>query len=168
MAEIKFNCTECDFTFTDKNLIFYLNSSLNDLESILTSDSSDLELIETSLNKEASDKMTKSLISGFLYENYCPHCNKLIKTYVPEANELFTQEEIEKILTKEISKNSFNEENNANAFKILFFDFKKTLYKDRRNILENNNCPNCNDEMSLVISEKIPCPKCGASLKEEF
>ena len=168
MAEIKFNCTECDFTFTDKNLIFYLNSSLNDLESILTSDSSDLELIETSLNKEASDKMTKSLISGFLYENYCPHCNKLIKTYVPEANELFTQEEIEKILTKEISKNSFNEENNANAFKILFFDFKKTLYKDRRNILENNNCPNCNDEMSLVISEKTPCPKCGASLKEEF
>ena len=168
MAEIKFNCTECDFTFTDKNLIFYLNSSLNDLESILTSDSSDLELIETSLNKEVSDKMTKSLISGFLYENYCPHCNKLIKTYVPEANELFTQEEIEKILTKEISKNSFNEENNANAFKILFFDFKKTLYKDRRNILENNNCPNCNDEMSLVISEKIPCPKCGASLKEEF
>ena len=167
MAEIKFNCTECDFTFTDKNLIFYLNSSLNDLESILTSDSSDLELIETSLNKEASDKMTKSLISGFLYENYCPHCNKLIKTYVPEANELFTQEEIEKILTKEIST-SFNEENNANAFKILFFDFKKTLYKDRRNILENNNCPNCNDEMSLVISEKIPCPKCGASLKEEF
>ena len=168
MAEIKFNCTECDFTFTDKNLIFYLNSSLNDLESILTSDSSDLELIETSLNKEASDKMTKSLISGFLYENYCPNCNKLIKTYVPEANELFTQEEIEKILTKEISKNSFNEENNANAFKILFFDFKKTLYKDRRNILENNNCPNCNDEMSLVISEKTPCPKCGASLKEEF
>ena len=112
MAEIKFNCTECDFTFTDKNLIFYLNSSLNDLESILTSDSSDLELIETSLNKEASDKMTKSLISGFLYENYCPHCYKLIKTYVPEANELFTQEEIEKILTKEISKNSFNEEDN--------------------------------------------------------
>ena len=172
MAEIKFNCTECDFTFTDKNLIFYLNSSLNDLESILTSDSSDLELIETSLNKEASDKMTKSLISGFLYENYCPHCNKLIKTYVPEANELFTQEEIEKILTKEISKNSFNEENNKenneNTFKILFFDFKKTLYKDRRNILENNNCPNCNDEMSLVISEKTPCPKCGASLKEEF
>ena len=132
MAEIKFNCTECDFTFTDKNLIFYLNSSLNDLESILTSDSSDLELIETSLNKETSDKMTKSLISGFLYENYCPHCNKLIKTYVPEANELFTQEEIEKILTKEISKNSFNEENNANAFKILFFDFKKTLYKRNR------------------------------------
>ena len=168
MAEIKFNCTECDFTFTDKNLIFYLNSSLNDLESILNSDSSDLKLIETSLNKEASDKMTKSLISGFLYENYCPHCNKLIKTYVPEANELFTQEEIEKILTKEISKNSFNEENNANAFKILFFDFKKTLYKDRRNILENNNCPNCNHEMSLVISEKIPCPQCGASLKEEF
>ena len=40
--------------------------------------------------------------------------------------------------------------------------------KDRRKILEKNYCPNCNHEMSLVISEKTPCPKCGSSLKEEF
>ena len=171
MVEINFKCENCDFTFLDKNLIFYLNSNLDDLESILNSSSADLELIETSLNKESSDKMTKALISGFLYENYCPHCKKLIKTYVPEANELFNQDEIEKILTKEISNNSFNENDNDSdrkTFKILFFDFKKTLYKDRRNILENNVCPNCNDEMSLVISEKTPCPECGASLIEEF
>ena len=161
MAEIKFKCTNCDFAFTDMNLIFYLNSKLEDLESILNSNSEDLELIEESLNKENSDKMTKALISGFLYENYCPHCNELISTYVPEANELFNQEEIEKILNKEISKNT-------SEFKILFFDFKKTLYRDRRKILENNKCPNCENEMSLVISEKTPCPKCGASLKEEF
>ena len=164
MAEINFKCENCDFRFLDKNLIFYLNSNLENLESILNSSSADLELIETSLNKESSDKMTKALISGFLYENYCPHCKKLIKTYVPESNELFNQDEIEKILTKEISNNSFDE----NTFKILFFDFKKTLYRDRRNILENNICPNCNNEMSLVISEKTPCPECGASLKEEF
>ena len=164
MAEINFKCENCDFRFLDKNLIFYLNSNLEDLESILNSSSADLELIETSLNKESSDKMTKALISGFLYENYCPHCKKLIKTYVPEANELFNPDEIEKILTKEISHDSFDE----NTFKILFFDFKKTLYRDRRNILENNICPNCNNEMSLVISEKTPCPECGASLKEEF
>ena len=164
MAEIKFKCSECDFSFVDKNLIFYINSNLEDLESILNSSSADLELIETILNKESSDEMTKSLISGFLYENYCPHCKKLIRTYVPEANELFNQDEIKKILTKEISKNYFDE----NTFKILFFDFKKTLYRDRKDILENNNCPNCNNEMSLVISEKTPCPECGASLKEEF
>lgn len=183
MVEINFKCENCDFSFLDKNLIFYINSNLEDLESILNfyqndnpNDSNYLELIEESLNKENSDKMTKSLISGFLYENYCPHCNKLIKTYVPENNELFTQEEIEKILTKEISNKSFNEENedaddgdeDGITFKILFFDFEKTFYKDRRNILENNNCPNCNSEMSLVISEKTPCPKCGFSLKEEF
>ena len=164
MVEINFKCENCDFRFLDKNLIFYLNSNLEDLESILNSSSADLELIETSLNKESSDKMTKALISGFLYENYCPHCKKLIKTYVPESNELFNQDEIEKILTKEISNHSFDED----TFKILFFDFKKTLYRDRRNILENNICPNCNNEMSLVISEKTPCPECGASLKEEF
>ena len=171
MAEINFKCENCDFSFLDKNLIFYLDTNLNDLESILNFYENDenanahLNLIEDSHNKENSDKMTKSLISGFLYENYCPNCNELIKTYVPEDNELFTQEEIEKILTKEISKN-LNEENNT--FKILFFDFKKTFYRDRRNILENNNCPNCNSEMSLVISEKTPCPKCGSPLKEEF
>lgn len=180
MVEINFKCDNCDFSFLDKNLIFYLDTDLDDLESILNFYSEDkkdekdgkyekdesihLELIEDSHNKENSDKMTKSLISGFLYENYCPDCNELIKTYVPEDNELFTQEEIEKILTKEILKNP----NNEKAFKILFFDFKKTFYKDRRNILENNNCPNCNSEMSLVISEKTPCPKCGGPLKEEF
>ena len=171
MVEINFKCESCDFSFLDKNLIFYLDTNLEDLESILNfyskdkkEDSNHLELIEDILNKENSDKMTKSLISGFLYENYCPNCNELIKTYVPEDNELFTQEEIEKILTKEISKNLDNDK----TFKILFFDFKKTFYKDRRNILENNDCPNCNSEMSLVISEKTPCPKCGGPLKEEF
>ena len=171
MVEINFKCDNCDFSFLDKNLIFYLDTDLEDLESILNFYSKDekdetvhLELIEDSHNKENSDKMTKSLISGFLYENYCPNCNELIKTYVPEDNALFTQEEIERILTKEISKNLDKEK----AFRILFFDFKKTFYKDRRNILENNNCPNCNCEMSLVISEKTPCPKCGGPLKEEF
>lgn len=171
MVEINFKCENCDFSFLDKNLIFYLDTDLDDLESILNFYSKDekdenvhLDLIEDSHNKENSDKMTKSLISGFLYENYCPNCNELIKTYVPEDNDLFTQEEIERILTKEISKNL----DNKKAFKILFFDFKKTFYKDRRNILENNNCPNCNSEMSLVISEKTPCPKCGGPLKEEF
>ena len=172
MVEIKFKCSDCNFSFIDKSLIFYLNSNLNDLESILNSNSTDLELIESNLNKENSDKMTKSLISGFLYENYCPHCKQLIRTYVPEDNELFNQDEIERILTKEISKNSFNESNNENnnenEFKILFFDFKKTFYKDRRKILENNTCPNCNNEMSLVISQKTPCPKCGGKLEEEF
>ena len=171
MVDINFKCESCDFSFLDKNLIFYLDTNLEDLESILNfyskdkkEDSNHLELIEDIHNKENSDKMTKSLISGFLYENYCPNCNELIKTYVPEDNELFTQEEIEKILTKEISKNLDNDK----TFKILFFDFKKTFYKDRRNILENNDCPNCNSEMSLVISEKTPCPKCGGPLKEEF
>lgn len=170
MVEINFKCEKCDFSFLDKSLIFYLDSNLDDLEAILNFYENDentndhLELIEDSHNKENSDKMTKSLISGFLYENYCPNCNELIKTYVPEDNELFTQEEIEKILTKEISKNL----NDEKTYKILFFDFKKTFYKDRRNILENNNCPNCNNEMSLVISEKTPCPQCGGALKEEF
>ena len=171
MVEINFKCESCDFSFLDKNLIFYLDTNLEDLESILNfyskdkkEDSNHLELIEDIHNKENSDKMTKSLISGFLYENYCPNCNELIKTYVPEDNELFTLEEIEKILTKEISKNLDNDK----TFKILFFDFKKTFYKDRRNILENNDCPNCNSEMSLIISEKTPCPKCGGPLKEEF
>ena len=167
MVEINFKCENCDFSFLDKNLIFYLESDLENLESILNLEQNDenemnhLKLIEDSLNKENSDKMTKALISGFLYENYCSSCKKLIKTYVPESNELFSKDEIEKILTKEISKNNPN-------YKILFFDFEKTFYRDRRNVLENNSCPNCNNKMSLVISEKTPCPYCGSALKEEF
>ena len=176
MVEINFKCENCDFSFKDKNLIFYLDTDLEDLESILNFNSDNennkdnnkdninsnhLNLIEASLNKEISDIMTKSLISGYLYENYCPNCKELIKTYVPEANTLFNQDEIEEILNKEISKRT-------SEYKILFFDFEKTFYKDRRKILEENYCPNCNHEMSLVISEKTPCPKCGSSLKEEF
>ena len=168
MVEINFKCENCDFSFKDKNLIFYLDTDLEDLESILNFNSNNedknpnhLDIIEASLNKEISDIMTKSLISGYLYENYCPNCKELIKTYVPEENKLFNKEEIERILNKEISKRT-------SEYKILFFDFKKTFYKDRRKILEKNYCPNCNHEMSLVISEKTPCPKCGSSLKEEF
>ena len=172
MVEIDFNCESCDFSFRDKSLIFYLDTDLDDLDSILNFYSDDeksnshIDLIEDGHNKENSDKMTKSLISGFLYENYCPNCKKLIKTYVPESNELFTVKEIERILAKEISKNLNEEE--KKTYKILFFDFKKTFYKDRRNVLENNSCPNCNNEMSLVSSEKTPCPMCGGQLKEEF
>ena len=168
MVEINFKCENCDFSFKDKNLIFYLDTDLEDFESILNFNSNNedknpnhLDIIEASLNKEISDIMTKSLISGYLYENYCPNCKELIKTYVPEENKLFNKEEIERILNKEISKRT-------SEYKILFFDFKKTFYKDRRKILEKNYCPNCNHEMSLVISEKTPCPKCGSSLKEEF
>ena len=167
MVEINYRCANCDFSFKDRNLIFYIdtesNIEIDNLEDILNNKSNHLRLIEASLNKEISDKMTKSFISGFLYENYCPHCMELIKTYVPEDNELFTSMEIEEILIKEISKNK-----DRNNFKILFFDFKNTFYKDRRNILENNSCPNCHSPMSLLISEKIPCPKCGDKLIEEF
>ncbi|MBR5504130.1 MAG: hypothetical protein IKV87_06795 [Methanobrevibacter sp.] len=171
MVEINYKCTNCNFSFKDKNLIFYLetnNESPNradNLEDILNEEINNLKLIETSLNKENSDNMSKSFIAGFLYENYCPHCMELIKTYVPESNELFTDEEIERIIKKELSKSQDSSESN---FKILFFDFKNTFYKDRRNILENNICPNCKKEMSLVISEKIPCPQCGEKLEEEF
>ncbi len=174
MVEINYKCTNCDFSFMDKDLIFYLDfnnenskEKTDDLEELLNEKIDNLSLKEESLNKENSDKMTKSLIAGFLYENYCPNCNKLIKTYIPENNSLFSDEEIEKTLKKEIHKES-GKDKEANNFKILFFDFKNTFYRYRRNILENNSCPNCNGEMSLVISEKIPCPKCGGKLKEEF
>ena len=35
MVEINFKCDNCDFSFLDKNLIFYLDTNLDDLESIL-------------------------------------------------------------------------------------------------------------------------------------
>ena len=146
---INFKCESCDFTFQDNDLIFYLDEEDN--------------FKEETLSPENSELMSKSLLEGFLYENYCPHCNKLIKTYVPEMKNIdLSKEEILEILSK------YNEENNfKDKFKVLIFDFSITTYKDRRKILERNECPNCKKKMSLIISEKTPCPKCGSALKEQ-
>lgn len=146
---INFKCENCDFKFQDKDLIFYLDENDN--------------LKEETLTLENSKLMTKSLVEGFLYESYCPNCNKQIKTYVPEMNNInLKEEEITEIISKYNKK-----ENDEDNFKIIIFDFKTTNYRSRREILENNKCPNCNKDMSLVISEKIPCPKCGNMLIEE-
>ena len=147
---INFKCENCDFTFQDNDLIFYLDEEDN--------------LKEETLSPENSKLMSKSLLEGFLYESYCPHCNELIKTYVPEMKNIdLSEEEILEILSKFNSSQS----NENNDFKVLIFDFSTTTYKDRREILERNECPNCKKKMSLIISEKTPCPKCGSSLKEQ-
>lgn len=159
---INFQCESCDFTFQDKDLIFYLNE--------------DSLLIEETLSMENSNAMTKSLLSGFLYESYCPSCDNLIKTYVPEMNNTNLEEsEIKEIINKSNGFDSNYEESNlgelsseVNNFKTLIFDFNNTTYKDRRNVLENNTCPICDGEISLVISENVPCPKCGNKLKETY
>lgn len=150
---INFKCESCDFTFQDNDLIFYLDEDDN--------------LKEETLSLENSKLMSKSLLEGFLYESYCPHCNELIKTYVPEMKNIdLSEEEILEILSKYNEEN--NEKNNfKDKFKVLIFDFSTTTYKDRREILERNECPNCKKKMSLIISEKTPCPKCGSTLKEQ-
>lgn len=146
---INFKCESCDFTFQDNDLIFYLDEEDN--------------FKEETLSPENSELMSKSLLEGFLYESYCPHCNKLIKTYVPEMKNIdLSKEEILEILSKYNEKNNFKDK-----FKVLIFDFSITTYKDRRKILERNECPNCKKKMSLIISKKTPCPKCGSALKEQ-
>lgn len=150
---IKYKCKNCDFQITDENLIFYLKKN---------NKNNALKIIEEPLTKEGSSAMSKSSLAGFLYVSYCNNCSSYIKTYVPEMeNTNFNEEEI-----KEIINNSSKTKSELN--KILFLDFKNTIYKERRTILENNFCPNCNNTMTLVISEKIPCPKCGSKLKESF
>ena len=94
---INFKCENCDFEFQDKDLIFYLDENDN--------------LKEESLTLENSKLMTKSLLEGFLYESYCPNCNKLIKTYVPEMNNInLNKEEISEIISKYNKKS--NEKDN--------------------------------------------------------
>ena len=142
---INFKCSNCDFEFQDRDLIFYIDNENN--------------LKIESLSLEVSKTMEKSPLSGFLYENCCPHCNQL--------DTQLTNDEIEENLYEFIEKESENKLD-KNNIKILFFDFKNTFYKERRAILENNTCPNCKNAMSLVISEKIPCPKCGEKLVETY
>lgn len=151
---INFKCISCDFEFKDRDLVFHIDPENN--------------LKIESLSLEVSKSMSKSPLSGFLYENYCPHCNELIKTFVVEIDDTeLTSEEIRENLYDFIEKDNENNLINENI-KILFFDFKNTFYKERRAVLENNTCPNCENEMSLVISLKIPCPKCGERLEETF
>lgn len=151
---INFKCSNCDFEFQDKDLIFYIDNENN--------------LKIESLSLEVSKVMSKSPLSGFLYENYCPYCNQLIKTFVVEIDDTqLTTEEIECNLYEFIENDSEYNLDKKNI-KMLYFDFKNSFYKERRAILENNTCPNCENKMSLVISEKIPCPKCGEKLKETF
>ena len=133
---INFKCSNCNFEFQDRDLIFYIDKDNN--------------LKIESLSLEVSKTMEKSPLSGFLYENCCPHCNQL-------------EENLYKFIEKERENNL-----DKNNIKLLFFDFKNTFYKERRSVLENNTCPNCENAMSLVISEKIPCPKCGGKLEETY
>ena len=91
-----------------------------------------------------------------------------IRTFVVESDDTqLTNDEIEENLYEFIEKESENKLD-KNNIKILFFDFKNTFYKERRAILENNTCPNCKNAMSLVISEKIPCQKCGEKVEENY
>ena len=60
---INFKCSNCDFEFQDRDLIFYIDNENN--------------LKIESLSLEVSKTMEKSPLSGFLYENCCPHCNQL-------------------------------------------------------------------------------------------
>lgn len=143
---IQYDCEDCDFQFIDENLIFYLENK------------DETNIIEETLTKEGSSAMSKSPLAGFLYISYCNNCSSYIKTYVPE-NTNFSEEEIKEII------NDFSE---TKINKLLFLDFKNTIYKERRAILENNSCPSCNNPMTLVLSEKTPCPKCGSKLKESF
>ncbi len=151
---INFKCSNCNFEFQDRDLIFYIDKDNN--------------LKIESLSLEVSKTMSKSPLSGFLYENCCPNCNQLIRTFVVETDDTqLTSAEIEENLYEFIEK---ERENNLdkNNIKLLFFDFKNTFYKERRSVLENNTCPNCENAMSLVISEKIPCPECGGKLEETY
>ena len=78
---INFKCSNCNFEFQDRDLIFYIDKDNN--------------LKIESLSLEVSKTMEKSPLSGFLYENCCPHCNQLIRTFVVESDDTqLTNDEI--------------------------------------------------------------------------
>ena len=104
---INFKCSNCNFEFQDRDLIFYIDKDNN--------------LKIESLSLEVSKTM-----------NCCPNCNQLIRTFVVETDDTqLTSAEIEENLYEFIEK---ERENNLdkNNIKLLFFDFKNTFYKERR------------------------------------
>ena len=138
---VKYECENCGFKFTDKSLIFYLDENV--------------ELVVDSLTMNTSREMDKSKLAGYVYEGFCKECNNFIKTYVPEINNSsLSEDEIFNII------HDFSD-NDLKFDKVLIFDFNQTSFQHRRKILTENICPNCNNEMSLLIDDLHPCPKCG-------
>ena len=144
-SKITFECESCDFTFTDSSLIFYFNEMG--------------KLVEETLKMDSSNKMCKSPLSGFIYESYCPHCQEIIKTYVPETHlTMLSIVEINEILSDYIGKSA----------QILFLDFENSTGIERRNILKNGKCPICTGEVSLIFDSNNTCPKCDSKMIESL
>ena len=138
---VKYECENCGFKFTDKSLIFYLNEDKD-------------EIVEESLTMKTSKKMDNSELAGYLYVGYCKNCDNFIKTYVPEINNTnLNEKEIYNLIPDLIG-------NDLKFNKILTFDFNKTSFQHRRKILLENNCPNCDNQMALLIDDLHPCPQC--------
>ncbi len=139
---VKYECENCGFKFTDESLIFYLNEDKD-------------KIVEESLTMKTSKKMDNSELAGYLYVGYCKNCDNFIKTYVPEINNTnLNEKEIYNLIPDLIG-------NDLKFNKILTFDFNKTSFQHRRKILLENNCPNCDNHMALLIDDLHPCPQCG-------
>lgn len=139
MTVMNYECENCGFKFRDESLIFYMENN---------------KIIEKPLTLESSKKMSNSKLSGYLYVGYCKSCGNYIKTYVPEIND--SKEDNNKIVEK--LEKLLNTK--SKLIKILIFNFNNTTFQQRRDVLSNNHCPNCGEEMSLLIDEFHPCPKC--------
>jgi ssDNA-binding Zn-finger/Zn-ribbon topoisomerase 1 len=140
---VKYECDNCNFKFTDESLIFYLNENED-------------EIIIDSLTLKTSKEMDKSILAGYLYIGYCKNCDSFIKTYVPEINNSkLSDDEIIDII------HNISKETDLKFDKVISFDFNKTSFQHRRKILTENKCPNCENEMALLIDDLHPCPNCG-------
>ena len=119
---INFKCSNCDFEFQDRDLIFYIDNENN--------------LKIESLSLEVSKTMEKSPLSGFLYENCCPHCNQLIRTFVVESDDTqLTNDEIEITQVKMPStaggiRNAVNQKTKIQPHETLEVPYKVETYLD--------------------------------------
>lgn len=176
-------CTKCNFKILLHSEWFYIDYTTGELSDI------------TYLSKEMQDN---SGIYGQIMRNYCPNCDKLIKTYIITESEYSEENSInmlEKILKKsDIAETDFidatidfqkdlNEESRCFGEEILEEEINQEYYerfKKNENILTVVQFENCQITDFKDASEyieymmknrwkvKICCPQCNQHLSRQF
>lgn len=176
-------CTKCNFKILLHSEWFYIECNEDKLSDI------------TYLSKEMQDN---SSIYGQIMRNYCPNCNKLIKTYIITKSKYSEEKSInmlEKILKKsDITETDFidaiidfqkdlNEDCRSFGEEILEEEIDQEYYerfKKNENILTVVQFENCQITDFKDASEyieymmknrwkvKICCPQCNQYLSREF
>ena len=149
MSNVQITCNDCGYRINDSDKIFYIENNPD-------------KLVETSINFYPN--ILKYEIHGRVFTSYCSNCKSIVKLYIPEKYDKDLDDLFSLIndLSDKPSK-VFTIENNP-FMKTNEYGFFKEVY-DKDSKIE---CPKCNREITIRISQLEHCPKCGSNALDKF